>query len=86
MDSHRLPAFPLASFPQSIVEQEIMRVNRILARVYAQNQPEVCCYESEERHPGSCDGGSQCQKRATVHDLKTGLEFCTDHFKGVIFD
>ena len=44
----------------------------------------ICAHESSERHPGSCDGGVQCQKRATVHNLRTGQEFCLEHFDGII--
>lgn len=69
-----LPAFPLGSFPQSIVEQEIMRVNRILARVYAQNQPELCCWESPESHVGACDGGFPCNEIATEDG------YCKQHY------
>jgi hypothetical protein len=59
----------------TIIGQEFQRIERVLG---------PCAYESQERHPGSCDGGVQCQKRATVHDFSTGEEFCLEHFDGLI--
>ena len=78
MDSTTITAFSHPGFQQvlhTIIGQEFERIERVMGQ---------CDHESDERHPGTCDGGVQCQKRATVHDLSTGEEFCLEHFAGVI--
>ena len=78
MDSTTIAALSHPGFQQvlhSIIGQEFKHIERVLG---------PCTHESVERHPGSCDGGVQCQKRATVHDLKSGEEFCLEHFDGII--
>jgi hypothetical protein len=69
MDHQTLPVFPLSGFPQlipALIEQEIMRVNRILAQS-AQSELVTCCFD-------------RCRERATVEEIATGLEFCRIHF------
>jgi hypothetical protein len=73
---------PFFGFPQPILEaldREIQYIDRIVQR-----ELERCEYESPESRLGACDGGFQCSKRATVHDLRTGQEFCLEHFDGII--
>ena len=67
-----LPAFPPSGFSQlipALIEQEIMRVNRILAQS-AQAELVTCCFD-------------RCSQRATVEEIVTGLEFCLRHFEEV---
>lgn len=77
-----LPAFPLASFPQPILDaldREISRIDQIVEK-----ELERCEYESPETRKGACDGGFPCHKLATVTDVRTGNVFCLNHFEGVI--
>ena len=82
MDAKQITPSPFFGFPQPILDaldRQIQFIGKIVER-----ELEQCAHESAERCLGACDGGVQCQKRATVHDLNTGEEFCLEHFSGVI--
>ena len=69
-------------FPQPILDaldRQIQFIGKIVER-----ELEQCAHESAERCVGACDGGVQCQKRATVHDLNSSEDFCLKHFDGII--
>jgi hypothetical protein len=82
MDAKQSTPSPFFGFPPEILsalDREIQYIGRIVDRELGR-----CGFESPERCVGACDGGVQCQKRATVHDLNSGEEFCLEHFEGVI--
>ena len=82
MTEKQVTPSPFFGFPPEILsalDREIKYIGQIVDR-----ELEQCAHESAERCVGACDGGVQCQKRATVHDLRTGEEFCLDHFDGII--
>ena len=82
MAHETLSGLPFFGFPPEILsalDREIKFIGRIV-----EHELEQCAHESTERCVGACDGGVQCQKRATVHDLSTGEEFCLEHFDGLI--
>jgi len=82
MDAKQVTPNVFFGFPPEILsalDRKIQAINRIV-----EHELEQCAHESPERCLGSCDGGVQCQKRATVHDLNTGEEFCLEHFDGII--
>ena len=59
----------------SIIGKEFQRVERVLG---------FCAHESPESYPGACNGGFPCHNHATVCDVRTGEEFCLEHFEGLI--
>ena len=74
MSAHDLTVLRSPEFPQALedaVHFEIRRVDRILSQSYLTR-----CYFSDPDCPN-------CRATATVHDLKTGQEFCLDHFQAV---
>jgi hypothetical protein len=82
MDAKQITPSPFFGFPQPILDaldRQIQYINQLVDRELGR-----CGFETSERCVGACDGGVQCQKRATVHDLKSGEEFCLDHFEGII--
>ena len=82
MTEKQITPSPFFGFPPEILsalDRQIQFIGRIVDR-----ELEQCAHESAERCVGACDGGVQCQKRATVHDLNTGEEFCLEHFDGII--
>ena len=82
MDEKQITPSPFFGFPPEILsalDRQIQFIDRIVQR-----ELERCEYESPESCQGACDGGFQCSKRATVHDLRTGQEFCLDHFEGIV--
>ena len=64
------------------MDQEIVRVERVLAR----DELSPCSYESPESRHGTWDGSNPCYKLATVNDLATGWAYCQDHSEEVCRD
>lgn len=82
MSEKQVTPTPFFGFPQPILDalgREISRINEIVEK-----NLDKCEAETNERHKGSCDGGFPCHKLAVVTDVKTGSQFCLNHFEGLI--
>ena len=71
-----LPVFSHPNFHSvldAVLNQEIARVDRILAQAEAETCAETCDYQEPESSVGACDGGFSCSEPA----LENG--FCRKH-------